>query len=76
MPRCSTGPTVFEQAGLPPWMPSAPDRSRRGSIFCWMLPLSFGNEPSRSRWIGRIASRGILAETSKSPSEAKLVPRP
>ena len=73
MPRCSTGLTAFEQADLPPSMLCAPDRSRRGSIFCWTRPLSFGSEPSRSRWIGRIASRGILVGASKSWSEASLV---
>jgi hypothetical protein len=55
MPRCSTGLTGSGHVDLPPWIPCAPDRSLRGSISCWTRPLSFGNEPSRSRWIGRTA---------------------
>jgi hypothetical protein len=31
--------------------------------FCWMHRRLFDSEPSRSRWIGRIASRGILVGT-------------
>jgi hypothetical protein len=61
---------AFGQADLPPSMFSARDRSRRRSIFCWMRRPSFDNEPHGSRWSGRIALRGILAETLQSRSEA------
>ena len=47
------------------------DRFRRGSIFCWMRPHSFGNEPSRSRRIGRIALRGIPHHTSTQGISAR-----